>query len=97
MPIACLLECRLMAFYQLLNSSQLLGREALVPREVNRLQPKLGRQIVSIDMNVRRLIRFVTVEIEAVWAASQDGWHGTATHSIAISSSPNWGPVSIAG
>jgi N-acetylglucosamine-6-phosphate deacetylase len=60
---------------QFLKPPQLLGREAEVPRETDRLQTELSRQIVPIDMDVRRLIRFMAVEIEAVRAASQDGRH----------------------
>jgi hypothetical protein len=75
MPMPSLQECCLMLNRQFLKPPQLLGREAEVPRETDRPQPELSRQIVPIDMDVRRLIRFMAVEIEAVRAASQDGRH----------------------
>ena len=60
---------------QFLKPPQLLGREAEVPCEADRLQPELGRQIVPVNMDMRRLIGFMAIEVEAVRAASQDGRH----------------------
>jgi hypothetical protein len=69
--------------HQFLKPSQLLRREAEVPRQGNRLQPELGRQIVSIDMDMRRLIWFMAIEVQPVRAASQDGRHATSTVGLA--------------
>jgi hypothetical protein len=41
--------------YEFPKAPQLLGREAEVPRVAFRLQPELGRQIVPINMDMRRL------------------------------------------
>ena len=62
---------------QPLNPPQLLGRETKVTREADRLQPELRRQIVPVNMDMRRLMEFMAVEVEAVWTTSQDGWHDT--------------------
>src|SRR5438876_325572 len=77
MPMPSLQECRLMLHHPLLKPPQLFGREAEVPCEADRLQPELGRQIVPIDMDMRRLLGFMVVEVKAVRAAAQDGRHGT--------------------
>ena len=42
-----------------------------VSRECHGDQPKLCREIVSINMHVRRLIWFVAIEVESVRARSQ--------------------------
>ena len=55
--------------HQFLKPPQLLGREAEVSGEANRLQPELGRQIVPVNMDMRWLIGFMAVEVEAVRAA----------------------------
>jgi hypothetical protein len=60
---------------QSLKPPQIPGREAEVSGEANRLQPELSRQIVPVNVNMRRLIRFMAVEVEAVRAASQHGRH----------------------
>jgi hypothetical protein len=61
--------------YQFLKPPQLFGRETEVPCKADWLQPELGRQIIPVNMDMRRLIGFVTVEVEAVRAASQDDRH----------------------
>ena len=75
MPMPSLQKFRLMLNYQFLKPPQFLGRETKIPCEADRLQPKLGRQIVPVNMDMRRLIRFMAVEVETVLAASQDGRH----------------------
>src|ERR1019366_3808774 len=70
MPMPSLQKHRLMLTYQFIKPTQLLGREAEVPRETDRLQPKLCRQIIPIDVDVRWFIGFMAVEVEAVRAAS---------------------------
>src|SRR6266540_606870 len=70
MPMPSLQECRLMLSDQFLKPPQLLGCEAEVPCEADRLQPELRRQIVPVNMDMRRLIGFMAVEVEAVRAAS---------------------------
>src|SRR5262249_37836799 len=58
--------------HQLLDPPQLLGRETKVPRESDRLQPELCRQVVPINMDMRRLMGFVAIEVEAIRPAAQD-------------------------
>ena len=75
MPMPSLQECRFMCGDQFLNPPHLPGREPEVPREPDRLQPELGREIVPIDMDMRRLMQFVAVEVKAVRTGPQDSRH----------------------
>src|SRR3989442_14016828 len=75
MPMPSLQECRFMFGEQFLKPPQLLRREPEVPCEPDRLQPELGREIVTIDMDVRRLTLLVAVEVKAVRTGSQDSRH----------------------
>lgn len=52
--------------YDFLDPIQLVWRESEVPYERDRVELELRRQIISIDMNMWRLVRLVTVEIQAV-------------------------------
>ncbi len=61
--------------HQFLKPPQLLGREAEVPCEADWLHPEVGRQIIPVNMDMRRLMGFMAVEVEAVRAASQDRRH----------------------
>jgi len=36
---------------------------------------KLRREIVPVNVDVRRFVRLVTEKVQAVWAAPQDRWH----------------------
>jgi hypothetical protein len=96
-PMPGLQECHLMFDHETLNTKQCFGRETEVSCEPDWLQPKLRRHIISIDMDVRRLIRFMAVEIEAVRAARKIG--GRARPPLAfqsplvaleVSSTPFW-------
>src|SRR5438105_11639742 len=66
MPMPSLQECRLMFGHQFLNPPQLLGGEPHIPSQRDRLQPKFGRQVVPIHVDVGRLVRFVAVKIKPV-------------------------------
>lgn len=68
MPIPRLYEFALILFYQGLYCTKLFSTKPEV--SCNRLKPKLCRQIVSVNMNMTRLIRFVAIEIKSVWATS---------------------------
>jgi hypothetical protein len=48
---------------QRLDAPQLASREAEVSRKPNGAEPELRRDIVTIDVNVRRLVRLMTEEI----------------------------------
>jgi S-DNA-T family DNA segregation ATPase FtsK/SpoIIIE len=61
--------------HELHNASQLFCLEAHAPRQFYRIEPELRRHIVSVHMHVRRLVRFVTVEVEAVRSAAQHRGH----------------------
>ena len=45
-----------------LNLTQLFRVETKITREADRIQPKLGRKPVAINMNMRRFIRLMTVK-----------------------------------
>ncbi len=57
------------------DASRLGGPEAVVPADVHRPQPELRAPIVAVHVHVRRLARFVTVEVESVGTVSQDRRH----------------------
>lgn len=39
------------------------------------VQPDLDRRLAPVDVDVRRLVRLVTVEIEAEAVQAEKGWH----------------------
>lgn len=57
------------------RSSQLVGGKAKVPCESNGLQPEFCRSVVSVDVNVRWLIRFMAEEVDAIGSAPQERRH----------------------
>ena len=65
-----------MVFYdEPVDSPELYGTEAKVPSQRDRVQPEFCRLIVSIHMNVGRLVRLMAVEIHTVRSRRQYGWH----------------------
>jgi len=42
---------------------QFMASEATIDRKSNGIEPELGRRVVPPDVNVRRFVRFVTVEV----------------------------------
>jgi len=59
---------RLVFLQQSLNPSQLNWAEAEITGQRQRLQPKLGRLIVAINVDVRWLVWLMRVEVHAVRA-----------------------------
>jgi hypothetical protein len=53
-----------------------MGAEAFVGSELDGFKPELGRGIIAIDVDVRRLVAFVRKEVEAVWSDRCDSRHG---------------------
>lgn len=49
--------------------------ETQVTRETHRLQPKLGRAGIPVNVDVRRLCRVMTVEVESVGTMAEDRRH----------------------
>ena len=47
-----------------------------VDSQCDRLEPELRREVVSIHMDMARLVRLMTVEIDPIRASSQNSWHG---------------------
>lgn len=60
---------------QPLNVSQLMCPESDITGQRYRIEPELCAKSVSVDMDVRRLVRLMAVEIEPVWPNSQNGCH----------------------
>jgi len=48
-----------------------VGAKSKVACQLDRIKPEFGRQIVAVNMNVRGLVRLVTVEVEAIRAGSR--------------------------
>ena len=59
----------------LVQPVQFFWTEPQVSRKLNRFEPKLGRKIGPIDVNVSRFIWFVAVVIEPTWTYPQNSWH----------------------
>jgi hypothetical protein len=64
-----------MALHQLLYLPNLRGPEAPAGLKTNRVQPELRGPVISLDMNVRRLIPIARVEEQAIRARPQDCRH----------------------
>lgn len=47
----------------------------MIPRQAHRVQPELRRAIVPVNVNVRRLVRLVAVELEPVGTDAQHDRH----------------------
>jgi hypothetical protein len=61
--------------HQQLYLSEFVSAKSKIARELNRINPKFSSKIVPINVDVRRLVRLVTVEIKAIRTGSQDRWH----------------------
>ena len=85
MPIPSLYEPALVLFYQGLYCTKLLSTKSEVSCKCHRLKPELRRQIISVNVDMARLIRFVAIEIKPVRATSQDSWHGRILQNCAYS------------
>lgn len=51
------------------------GRNTFVAGKHDGVKPELAFPFGRFNMNVRRLVPFVGIEMEAEGAYSQDGWH----------------------
>lgn len=45
--------------------SEFMRLEAQIPRQSYGIQPELGTHVISINVDMRRLVRVVAVEVEA--------------------------------
>lgn len=54
---------------------ELLRGKAQISRQSHRCEPKLSREILAINVDMRRLIGFMTVKVESVRAAPEHSWH----------------------
>src|SRR5262249_29583034 len=79
MVIPCLEKCRAMFNHQGLKPIDLVGAESVGLREAHWLQPELGHAVAVLNMDVRRLRSFQTVEKEAISGRSQG--RSASTHS----------------
>ena len=77
MPIPRLNEAGLIGLYDGLYPTKLNGAKPRVRCEYHWFKPKLGRHIVSVDMDMSGLVRFVAIEIEPVRTAPQHSRHGS--------------------
>ena len=58
-----------------LDFGKLASSEAQIPGQTDGLDPEPGREIIAIDVDVRRLVGLVAVEVEPVGPVSEDGRH----------------------
>ncbi len=64
-----------MLFHEAREIPQFGGTKSVVGGDRHRFEPELGFRIVARHMNVRRLIAFAAVEVEAIRADAQHGGH----------------------
>jgi hypothetical protein len=58
-----------------LNRAQFVTAESEVASQADRVEPKLGGIVVSIDVHVRRFIWLMAVEVKPVRSTSQNSRH----------------------
>lgn len=63
-----------------LNAPQFFCTKAKITRKTYRIQPELGRLIITVHVNVRWLVRLVTVEVDALRTGVQYGRHNNVQH-----------------
>jgi hypothetical protein len=56
--------------------AQFVGAKSKVRRQLHRIEPEFCGNVIAIDMNMRRLVRLMAVEIESVGARAQYRRHG---------------------
>jgi hypothetical protein len=66
MLIPHLQELNLVFPNNLFNLTQLVGSEAIVGRQSNRVKPEFGLVFSGFDMNVGRFFAFIAEEVKAV-------------------------------
>jgi hypothetical protein len=64
--------------YMTLDLPQLVGGDALVSRELNRIQPEFALTVRGSYVNVRRLIALVRVKVKPILPDSQNRRHSTS-------------------
>ena len=67
-----------------MDATKFVRIEAKVVRQFYLVQPELSRNIVSIDVDMRRFADVVTVEIDTIRPGSQYRWHTMNTRSISV-------------
>jgi hypothetical protein len=65
---------------QYADAPQLMCREPEVPCEGDGLQPEFRRQVVAVNVHVRRLIRFMAEEVHAM---TRDRVHSSRPSALA--------------
>lgn len=58
------------------NATDLVRAEAPDARDLDRVEPDLDRRLAPVDVDVRRLVRFVAEEVEPEPAQPQHGGQG---------------------
>jgi hypothetical protein len=61
--------------YQPQYTVHLAASEATTHLQPDRVEPKLGCEMLPLNMNVRRLITVTRIKEESIRALSQYGWH----------------------
>jgi hypothetical protein len=52
-----------------------MSSKAQVARQSHGLEPELCGEILPVNVNVRRLVGFMAVEVKPIGPASQRSWH----------------------
>jgi len=60
---------------QTLDLAKIMRRNPAVPSQRDVLEPKLALLTRSADVHMRRLIRFIGIEVKTVRPYTEDSWH----------------------
>ena len=69
---------------QALKPPNLNRPEAAAALESDRIEPELGGVLVTLDVNVRRLLRIAGVEVKALRPRPQHRWHRSTLPDLGI-------------
>ena len=61
--------------YYSLDHSTFVRRKSVIPRTCNGIDPEFGRAIIVINMNVPRLVRFMTKKAYSLWSLAKHCRH----------------------
>jgi hypothetical protein len=66
-------------FHKALDTSKFAAAKPAAALKTHRIQPKLCRFVIALDMNVCGLIAVARVKVESVRPRAQNGWHWFAS------------------
>jgi hypothetical protein len=71
--------------YEPLNLPQVVGTDTPVSSHHNRFEPELAFAVGTTNVNVRRFVSLIGIEVEAIPANSEDSRHGESSQDSDLS------------